>query len=363
MERNYFLLILLFLTFSIKAQTPCQLSLDSIYLDNAYSNCNHLYFKYNVSGGNASSYYWTYGDGNSCGCYKPKNFYTKNGNYQVCGKIQDANGCKDSLCITVNVNCTNPCDLSEIGIYSFDTVSYNCNEYEFVSFISPNAKRIVWEFGDGDSSNSLYALHTYHTNGKYTVRLIAQDSLSCGDTAILEVNIDCEQKLPCNFNINAIDTSSTSDCKQKSFVLKSNHQPKEVTWNFGDGLTLKSNGTVQHQFKDTGIYEICAIAIDSFDCSDTLCIDIVVSCPKSSAINLFGKTSFQIFPLPFHAILQIGNAENGSICLYDQRFSKVFESVCINGLNEYNLSYLESGFYYLAVQTNETVEYFKILKE
>ena len=363
MKRIYILFFCLIASATIQAQTPCQLSLDSIYLDQAASNCNHLYFKYKVSGGTASSYNWTYGDGNSCACYKPKNFYTKNGTYQVCGRIQDANGCKDSLCITVNVNCTNPCDLSEIGIYSFDTVSYNCNEYEFVSFVSPNAKRIVWEFGDGDSSNSKYSLHTFQKNGNYKVRLIVQDSISCGDTANLSIDINCDQKAPCDFIINRIDTSSKGNCKTKGFDLSCNKTPIEVKWNYGDGNSETSGKQVQHSYKDTGNYNVCAIATDSFGCSDTLCISIAIKCPKSSGIHFTSIDRSNIYPSPFSSYLNVKLESDATIVVYDQKQSLVFESDFKDGIAILDLSKLSSGLYFISIKTFEVVQFYKIIKE
>jgi PKD repeat protein len=363
MKRFYFLLFCLIAMVSIQAQPPCQLSLDSIYIDQAASNCNHLYFKYKVSGGTVSSQNWTYGDGNSCGCYKPKNFYTKNGTYQVCGRIQDANGCKDSLCITVNVNCTNPCDLSEIGIYSFDTVSYNCNEYEFVSFVSPNAKRIVWEFGDGDSSNSKYALHTFNKNGNFKVRLIVQDSISCGDTANLDITINCDQKAPCDFKINKMDSISKGNCKTKGFELKCTKTPKDVKWHYGDGNSETSGQKVQHSYKDTGIYIVCAIATDSVGCLDTICLSIKITCPKSNSLHFSSIDQASIYPSPFSSYLNIKLESDASIAVYDQKQAIVYESDFKSGIVNLDLSKLSSGLYFISIKTSETLQFYKIFKE
>jgi PKD repeat protein len=363
MKRVYFLLFCLIAIVSVQAQPPCQLSLDSIFIDQSTSNCNHLYFKYKVSGGTVSSYYWTYGDGNSCGCIKPKNFYTKNGNYQVCGRIQDANGCKDSLCITVKVNCTNPCDLSEIGIYSFDTVSYNCNEYEFVSFVSPNAKRIVWEFGDGDSSNSKYSLHTFQKNGNYKVRLIVQDSISCGDTANLDITINCDQKAPCDFKINRIDTITKGNCKTKGYNLNCNKNPKEVKWNFGDGNSETSGKQTQHAYKDTGVYEVCAIATDTVGCSDTTCVTIKVKCPKSSGFDNFDIDRTRIYPSPFTIYLNVKLESDATISVYDQKHALVYESDLKNGIANLDLSKLSKGLYFLSIKTAKAIQFYKIVKE
>jgi hypothetical protein len=262
-----------------------------------------------------------------------------------------------------HVNCTNPCDLSEIGIYSFDTVSYNCNEYEFVSFVSPNAKRIVWEFGDGDSSNSKYALHTFNKNGNFKVRLIVQDSISCGDTANLDITINCDQKAPCDFEINKIDSITKGNCKTKGFDLNCNKTPLEVKWNYGDGNTETAGKQVQHSFKDTGTYNICAIASDSVGCSDTICLSIKITCPKSSYLHFSSIDQANIYPSPFSSYLNVKLESDASIAVYDQKQSLVYESDFKIGIVNLDLSKLSSGLYFISIKTSETLQFYKIFKE
>src|SRR5690606_23661987 len=134
------------------AQNPCDLQITEIKLDSNQSTCNYKVIEYTLSGGQAASYYWEYGDGENCTCLHPKHFYTQNGNFDVCAVITDTSGCKDTLCQSVEVNCSNPCDLSEIGIHSVDTLSFTCSEVEFITITSSNARYIKWDFGDGDSS-------------------------------------------------------------------------------------------------------------------------------------------------------------------------------------------------------------------
>jgi PKD repeat protein len=232
-----------------------------------------------------------------------------------------------------------------------------------VSFVSPNAKRIVWEFGDGDSSNSKYSLHTFRKNGNYKVRLIVQDSISCGDTANLDITINCDQKAPCDFKINRIDTITKGNCKTKVYNLNCNKNPKEVKWNFGDGNSETSGKQTLHAYKDTGVYEVCAIATDTVGCSDTTCVTIKVKCPKSSGFDNFDIDRTRIYPSPFTIYLNVKLESDATISVYDQKHALVYESDFKNGIANLDLSKLSKGLYFLSIKTAETIQFDKIIKE
>jgi PKD repeat protein len=232
-----------------------------------------------------------------------------------------------------------------------------------VSFVSPNAKRIVWEFGDGDSSNSKYALHTFNKNGNFKVRLIVQDSISCGDTANLDITINCDQKAPCDFKINKMDSISKGNCKTKGFELKCTKTPKDVKWHYGDGNSETSGQKVQHSYKDTGIYIVCAIATDSVGCLDTICLSIKITCPKSNSLHFSSIDQAIIYPSPFSSYLNIKLESDASIAVYDQKQAIVYESDFKSGIVNLDLSKLSSGLYFISIKTSETLQFYKIFKE
>jgi gliding motility-associated-like protein len=50
-------------------------------------------------------------------------------------------------------------------------------------------------------------------------------------------------------------------------------------WEFGDGTTLQTirkDTTVKHQYKKTGTYTACHVAINEYNCTDTVCEDIPI---------------------------------------------------------------------------------------
>jgi PKD repeat protein len=206
-------------------------------------------------------------------------------------------------------------------------------------------------------------LHTFNKNGNYKVRLIVQDSISCGDTAELNIDINCDQKAPCDFKINKMDSISKGNCKTKGFDLNCNKTPLEVKWNYGDGNTETAGKQVQHSFKDTGTYNICAIASDSVGCLDTICLSIKITCPKSSGLHFSSIDKANIYPSPFSSYLNVKLESDASIAVYDQKQALVYESDFKNGIVNLDLSKLNSGLYFISVKTSETLQFYKIFKE
>jgi len=361
--KSFYLFLLLILSGQAFAQPPCQLSLDSIQLDMSNSTCNYLQFKYKVSGGTPTAYSWTYGDGNGCSCIKPKHFYTANGSYQVCGRIQDANGCADSLCATFIVNCSDPCDLSEIGIFSLDTLSYSCNEMEFITITSTNARKIRWDFGDGDTSDSKYVVHTYTSKGQYKVRLIVQDSIACADTADLTVDITCSLTEPCSMQIQSVDTAGGANCKTKRFTLFTTKPYQFVYWNYGDGSLDTGMRIRTKVYADTGVFNLCVIAEDSFQCRDTLCRPIRVSCPNTASLSETDFANNRIYPSPFSRELNLVLALPGTIQLFDTGMKMLMSKDSEAGLSTLDLSFLRAGIYLLCIENAQGRYVYQIVKE
>ncbi len=324
----------------IHAQPPCLVQFSTVGLDSNISTCNYKQFKYTTTAGTIQSYKWTYGDGNSCTCLKPKHFYTQNGTFKVCGYITDINGCVDSICTNVTVNCSNPCQLSEIGIQSADTLSYSCNEMEFNALVSKNTKKSRWYFGDGDSSLNLYEVHTYNQNGMYQAKLIIYDSIGCSDTANFDITIQCtNEPKKCTFALQSLIAESTSNCKTKLFKLSSNEPIESIKWSFNQ--TQIENDSIQYRitFADTGLYNICAIAKDTGNCYDTLCISTKISCPNqnNNMNNVYDKKTL-IYPNPTDGILHIDTDELLKVGVYDLQGKWIFNKTISKDQNSIDFS-------------------------
>lgn len=90
------------------------------------------------------------------------------------------------LCMTVVVSCENELDLPEIGSQEDMTPpeanfisSVDVNNFATYNFanLSTSATQYVWDYGDGNTSNSVDGQNTYVAEGLYTVTLTASDAL------------------------------------------------------------------------------------------------------------------------------------------------------------------------------------------
>ncbi|MEH6406146.1 MAG: PKD domain-containing protein [Leeuwenhoekiella sp.] len=83
--------------------------------------------------------------------------------------------------------------------------------YNFANF-SISATTYTWEFGDGNTANTLDAVNTYSDEGTYTVSLTASDALGKSDTFTSEITI-VEPPVPVAITpvIGAADFENASD--------------------------------------------------------------------------------------------------------------------------------------------------------
>lgn len=359
MRRALLVLTLLFSVLNVQSQ--CTIQLDEVYLDTAASGCNNKVFKYKISGGTATSFSWDYGDGNSCTCIHPKNRYNKNGTFQLCGKIQDANGCRDSLCITVNVNCSNPCDLSEIGIYSADTLSYDCNDIEFNAIVSSNTKHLKWDFGDGDSSSNKYIIHTFKKKGQYNVVLIIRDSINCADTAEWTVDVLCD-KIICEQFLTKLDIISLARSNMKQLNVSSTKTPLYYWWQYGDGNSGYGPASVNYTYQDSGIMQICVYAKDSIGCNDTICDMTRIILPKDNSITTPNDILNQILvhSIPSQQLISISIPMEGNIKMFTINGQLVYSGQLKEGDNTISTEGLSNGLYLLQIDCLGYSKVFKI---
>ena len=125
-----------------------------------------------------------------------------------------------------------------------------------------------WSFGDGNSSNDISPIHTYHT-GSYDVNLTVTSTSGCLDTIIGLANILVHPTPTANFTVNpGINQITTLDNAQFTFLNYSSNA-SNYQWNFGDGAvdTFKN---VMHIYHEAGDYAVTLIAYNEFGCADTI---------------------------------------------------------------------------------------------
>ena len=152
----------------------------------------------------------------------------------------------------------------------------------------------VWTFGDGYTTSSIVASHTYNQCGTYfiTHQFSGMDSASnpCVDSVMMAVNITCGN--PCNIQANFTSHQDSLQPLSIAFINTSVTDPANTlvfTWNFGDGSVGTSTGLsgITHQYNAIGAYTVCLYAnSNNSACSDTVCMTIIVQDTPPTPCNM-----------------------------------------------------------------------------
>lgn len=205
---------------------------------------------------------------------------TKNTTAEYRLTLTDANGCiaRDTVNLVVGV---------------LPTVSYTANSeciYDEVVFNNNTmgAQSLLWDFGDGNTSNGLTPSHQYAASGTYTTKLVATFGQGCKDSTTLPVSI---------FDAPQADFTGTDDCFNNTalFTNTSTINTGVIAnniWSFGDGNTGNQINE-SHNYGMAGSYTVTLVTI-----SDNLCYDTIS------------------YSFDRHSIPSINYSFNNS-CLYD----------------------------------------------
>ncbi len=118
----------------------------------------------------ATSWNWTFGDGNSSASQNPTHIYTEAGNYTVSLTVSNAGGSDVETKTGYIVVVAPPPPLPTADFTSDGQVGDSPLAVRFVDQ-SADATSWSWSFGDGSSSTSQHPTHIYTKAGTYTVSL------------------------------------------------------------------------------------------------------------------------------------------------------------------------------------------------
>lgn len=121
--------------------------------------------------------YWNFGDGSPIGSGDTvTHTYTQDGNYTVLQEV-GSSGCGGFKKQQVNVTGTSCVANSNFTFAPSGTPQW-WNVFPSYPY---NVSNAVWNWGDGNTSNSLYTSHAYASAGTYTICLTV--TVTCGDTS------------------------------------------------------------------------------------------------------------------------------------------------------------------------------------
>ena len=146
----------------------------------------------------------------------------------------------------------------------------------------------VWYFGDGDSSTLVSPVHTYDSNGIYTINLILSNDCHTVDTSF-SVKIEAFPEAYFEYSVSA---------KEVTFDNLSNYATN-YEWDFGDANNSIEINPV-YTFAEDGIYVVSLKAINSL--SDSVYTDTIEI--ETSGIDEVGSFEL-IYPNPNKGKFQI----------------------------------------------------------
>ena len=207
-----------------------------------------------LSSTNATSWYWTMGDGKILMLQNPVYTYAKAGVYRVCLTVTDTvNSLSQTACKDIrvgNIACTTISSFSSF----IDPVA---REVSFYSLAKGNIDSYFWTFGDGTSSTSINPVHYFAVPGYYKVTLVVRNTLSdCIDSysSFIQVgSVDCRA---------GFDYSVDPTNNQVSFKDNSKGLVDSYYWDLGDGAYSVEANPV-HRYKKADKYMVGQTVIDN----------------------------------------------------------------------------------------------------
>ncbi|WP_177224158.1 PKD domain-containing protein [Thermoflavifilum thermophilum] len=214
--------------------------------------------------GSITSRLWDFGDGHTSTDANPIYTYSSPGKYSV------------QLMVTNSYGCTAVSDTPGVVVvprpvvagFSADTV-LSCTAPLTVHFTNTSSGsgllQYHWDFGDGAVSTEAQPVHTYTQSGKFTVSLIASDSMGCADTLVRPQWIQVGEVPPVVLQI------PETICAQQTALFSNQSQPtpRQSQWLFSDGSTY-TGLQVSKSFFSPGTYFVRVINTYASGCSDTL---------------------------------------------------------------------------------------------
>lgn len=242
---------------------------------------------------NIGAFTWDLGDGTrieNTNAGPITHSYPGPGTYQVKLYLNDPKFCNgiDSVSFELRVSPTTQA--------IFEAPSDGCAPLE-VAFnnTSLGGQSYLWDFGDGNTSAEAYPVHTYTTPGIYNVRLTVTDPNTCNITDDTTVTIRVHGSPVADFSFNPVPPQENTP----NIFTNLSTGAVRYQWNFGDGTVIERNNsdTVKYQFRETGVFEVCLIAFNEFNCTDTICklveaiVAPLIDVPNAFTPGKFGQNS------------------------------------------------------------------------
>ncbi len=190
--------------------------------------------------------------------------YPDPGVYDVELKVEDINGCRDSITKTINYF-----PVPETVIVEPDkNLACSPAGILFLNLSEPidETYDITWDFGDGNTGKGISPTHIYEMDGVYTVRVDIVSPIGCRTSATFPNAINVVPSPRADFSWTPEKLTHIRKTAQFN-----NLSEDEIAWSwmFGtEGTSTLENPS--YAFADTGMYEVKLIVTHENGCMDTI---------------------------------------------------------------------------------------------
>jgi len=222
----------------------------------SWAQCDATFMSYDAGNGQmyfytldstlAGTYLWTMGDGAIQTTIDGDTYHTYNSNgaYEVCLTYDDGMGCTDTYCDSVYVGNTPPPPTCNSDFYWWQAYDSLNNTFSNVVYLVNMAAGGVapftyaWDFGDGNTSNQQYPVHTYNQVGNYAICLSITDANGCTDTYCDQISVVLKAS---GFTLNVISESQAGSVgiEDEEVISFTSLYPNPVN----ESATLEFNST------------------------------------------------------------------------------------------------------------------------
>lgn len=308
-----------------------------------FSNNNVLTFN-NKSIGDATDYFWDFGDGTYSFAENPEHSYTESGYFEVNLTMHDTiNDCLDEKTKVVFVY--NPEVAACNAKFNFYPEEYNVS---FTSKATGSYSMHFWDFNDGTNSNKKNPVHTYANPGYYEVAYTVIDtSNGCFDTRYKVVFVE---------GATGSGTSTTA-LKAKYSYAPSSKSNKVVFsdeslgniegwyWDFGDKTPANTLKNPVYTYEMNDYYRVC-LTINNDIKQASKC--------KFIAVGDVSNSSTAFFTYFADSVTATGHFKNkslGNIVSYYWDFGDEGSSTQKNPSH----TYADTGYYAVCLTTTSAV--------
>ncbi|MEO0900085.1 MAG: PKD domain-containing protein [Bacteroidota bacterium] len=238
------------------------------------ANCTPLSLNFiNTStpgGAPLASYSWDFGNGQTSSLINPSITYGTSGVYTVEMIVTDASGCTDTA---THIMTARP--LPQVAFGASDSLGCAPQTINFIDQTVSSGGIIswLWNFGDGNTSTAQFPVHTYATDGIYTVSLTVTDAFGCSESLVKPQYIRLSHP-QANF-----DVSTDRNCPSVVATFRDLSVPDTTltswNWDFGDGNSSTQQNPV-HTYHTAGSFDVRLIVTNVLGCQDTLLIPAAV---------------------------------------------------------------------------------------